>query len=182
MAKPGDPGWGEVIVSAGGGAVGGALLNAAIAARPLSSLRDRTWRLLAGPAMEAAERAALENESGPGIVIERARPDFARLLAGAAVSVSQGGYNTVIDILNAGVRAVIVPFAGSGESEQTMRAGKLAARDLAVVVPESDLSPETLARAVGQAHAMAPANTAIDLSGAATSVRLLAGWLEKRAR
>lgn len=181
-AKPGDPGWGEVVVSAGGGAVGSALLQAAIAARSLSSLKDRTWRLLAGPAMGEAERAALENKSGPGTVIEQTRPDFAALLTAAAVSVSQGGYNTVIDILNAGVRAVIVPFAGSGESEQTMRAGKLAARGLAVVVPESALSAESLARAVGQAHLMAPAPSAIDLSGAATSVRLLAGWLEKPAR
>lgn len=182
QARPGDPGWGEVVVSAGGGAVGGALLHAAVAARALSSLKDRTWRLLAGPAMEAVERAALENESGPGMVIEQARPDFAKLLASAAVSVSQGGYNTVVDILNAGVRAVIVPFAGSGESEQTMRAGKLAARGLAVVVPESDLSPASLARAVGQAHAMTPAPSAIDLSGAATSVGLLTGWLGKRTR
>ncbi len=181
-AKAGDAGWGEVVVSAGGGAVGGALLHAAVAARPFSPLKDRTWRILAGPAMDQAERAALESAGGSGVVIERARPDFARLLAGAAVSVSQGGYNTVTDILNAGVRAVIVPFAGSGETEQTMRADRLAARGLAVVVPESALSPESLARAVGEAHGMAPAQSAIDLSGAATSVRLLAGWLEKRAR
>ncbi len=181
-AGPGDAGWGEVVVSAGGGAVGSALLHAAIAARSRSPLKDRTWRLLVGPAMDKAERAALERAGGSGIVIERARPDFARLLAGAAVSVSQGGYNTVTDILNAGVRAVIVPFAGSGETEQTMRAGRLAARGLAVMLPESDLSPETLARAVGEAHAMAPGPSEIDLSGAATSVRLLAGWLAKRAR
>ncbi len=181
-AKPGDAGWGEVIVSAGGGAVGGALLRTAIAARSLSSLKDRTWRILAGPAMLEAERAALENTGGSGAVIEPARPDFARLLTGAAVSVSQGGYNTVTDILNAGVKAVIVPFAGSGETEQTMRAGKLAERGIGVMLPESDLGPENLACAVGQAHRMAPAQSAIDMSGAATSVRLLAGWLGKRAR
>lgn len=191
-AEPGEAGWGEVVVSAGGGAVGGALLHAAIAARPLSPLKDRTWRILAGPAMAEAERAALDNAGGSGaggsgaggsgIVIERARPDFARLLTGAAVSVSQGGYNTVTDILNAGVRAVIVPFAGQGETEQTMRADKLAARGLAVVVPEAGLSPKTLARAVGRAHGMARAHSEIDMSGAATSVRLLTGWLTARAR
>ena len=41
-------GKGEVIVSAGGGAVGAGLLDAAIRARPLTVLRDRTWRVLAG--------------------------------------------------------------------------------------------------------------------------------------
>lgn len=181
-AKIGDVGWGEVVVSAGGGAVGGALLHAAIAARPLSPLKDRIWRLLTGPSMEAAERAVLESAASPGIVVEQARPNFAQLLAGAAVSVSQGGYNTVIDILNAGVRAVIVPFAGSGETEQTMRTDALAGRGLAVMVKEAALSPESLNRAIAEAHVMARAPSAIDLSGAATSVRLLAGWLEKRAR
>ncbi|MHA1538260.1 MAG: glycosyltransferase family protein [Alphaproteobacteria bacterium] len=181
-ARQGDAGWNEVVVSAGGGAVGGALLRVAIAARPLSSLKDRRWRLLTGSAMAADERRELAKAGGPGVVIEPARPDFARLLSGAAVSVSQGGYNTVTDILNAGVRAVIVPFAGSGETEQTMRAGKLAERGLAVVLPESDLNPENLARTVGQAHDMPPAPSTIDMSGAASSVRLLAGWLAKRAR
>ena len=38
----------EVVVSAGGGAVGAGLLEAAIRAKPLSALRDRTWRVLAG--------------------------------------------------------------------------------------------------------------------------------------
>jgi len=182
IAKPGDPGWDEVVVSAGGGAVGGALLHAAIAARPLSSLKERTWRILTGSAMDEAERDALTKVGGPGTIIERARPDFVRLLKGAAVSVSQGGYNTVTDILNAGVKAVIVPFEGDGETEQTMRAENLAARGAAILLPESDLNPENLARAVGDADQMARDKSAIDLSGAATSVRLLGGWLSKRAR
>lgn len=176
-AGPGDAGWGEVVISAGGGAVGGALLHAAIGARAHSSLNERIWRILIGSAMPKHERAALEKAAGDGIVIEPARPDFAALLAGAAVSVSQGGYNTVIDILNAGVRAVIVPFAGSGETEQTLRAQKLAERGLAITLAEADLSSQSLARAVDDAHAMTLAVPAIDLSGAATSARLLAGWL-----
>ena len=43
-----DAGTDEVLISAGGGAVGQRLLETAIAARALSSLRDRTWRVLAG--------------------------------------------------------------------------------------------------------------------------------------
>jgi predicted glycosyltransferase len=38
-------GRGEVLVSAGGGRVGAALLEVALEARPLSSLRERTWPL-----------------------------------------------------------------------------------------------------------------------------------------
>src|SRR5262249_36494917 len=55
-------GAGEVIVSAGGGAVGAPLLQAALAARPLTPLGDRTWRLLVGANMPAAARAMLASE------------------------------------------------------------------------------------------------------------------------
>ena len=38
----------EVLISAGGGSVGADLYRTALAAKPLSRLRDRTWRLLVG--------------------------------------------------------------------------------------------------------------------------------------
>ena len=53
-------GSGDVVVSAGGGAVGAPLLQAALLARPKTALVDRTWRLLVGANMPEAERAALE--------------------------------------------------------------------------------------------------------------------------
>src|SRR5689334_20330 len=45
----------EVIVSAGGGAVGAALLRTALEARPLTRYRNHPWRLLAGPNLPEAE-------------------------------------------------------------------------------------------------------------------------------
>src|SRR5260221_9532456 len=58
-ADDGIAGGGEVIVSAGGGAVGLALLRAALAARPVSPLAGARWRLIAGPHLPAADYAAL---------------------------------------------------------------------------------------------------------------------------
>jgi len=174
------PAWSGVLVSAGGGAVGRALLETAVAARPRSRLGDRPWHLLAGANLPAAAFEALRQAAGAGVRVERARRDFARLLAGCAVSVSQGGYNTVMDALAADARAVVVPFAGSGETEQTMRAERLAELGLLRLVPESALTPEALAGAVDRAAASPrPSETAVrlDLAGAAASARLLCGWL-----
>jgi predicted glycosyltransferase len=148
---PSDAGKGEVIVSAGGGAVGGPLLRAAIAARPRTSLAHRTWRLLAGANLPAAERAALQ--AGDGIVVETARADFATLLANAALSISQGGYNTVIETLAFADRAVIVPFATERETEQARRAELLARRGMVQLVPERELDGASLAAAVERALA-----------------------------
>ena len=53
-------------------------------------------------------------------VCERVRDDFTTLLRNCAVSVSQAGYNTTLEILDAGARAVLVPFAGGAETEQAL--------------------------------------------------------------
>ncbi|MFI4987398.1 MAG: glycosyltransferase family protein [Alphaproteobacteria bacterium] len=177
----GDPGWGEVVVSAGGGAVGAALLAAAFAAQPLGKLAHCRWRLLAGGNLPEAALAALAAGASERLVVERARPDFGRILANCRISVSQAGYNTVMDIATANARAVLVPFAGLGETEQALRAEKLAARGLAQVVPERGLTPERLASAIDAADAMAPPSFAwLDLTGAETGVRIVTESLSRR--
>ncbi len=138
-------------MSAGGGAVGAPLLHAALLARPKTALADRTWRLLVGANMPASERAALAGS--PGVVIEPARPDFTTLLADATLSISQAGYNTIIETLCCADRAVLVPFGTARETEQADRAALLAERGMVAVVPPGTLSPESLADAVGRALA-----------------------------
>jgi len=81
-------------------------------------------------------------------VVERARNDFTLRLRNCVLSVSQAGYNTVVETLQAGARAVLVPYAGGGESEQTSRARLLAGRGLVQVVEENALAPQALAAAI----------------------------------
>lgn len=163
----------DVIASAGGGAVGADLIRAAMGAahRMDPALR---WCLIAGPNLPQVDFDALAAMQRPGIVLERFRPDFASLLGGARVSVSQAGYNTVCDILRGGCHAVLVPFASGGETEQTQRAERLAALGRADVISESALDPEGLAATI--AHALdrpQPQPLALDMAGAETTARLV---------
>lgn len=174
-------GTGDVIASAGGGAVGMPLLRAAIQARKLTHLRGKHWRVIAGINCSEAdfgELVRLANaEDGDGITVERFRTDFPALIANCELSISQAGYNTLMDVLQAGARAVVVPFAEGGETEQSLRARLLAERGLVEVVPESGLSPQALAVAVDRAaNRPRPALAAADLDGAARSATLVAAW------
>jgi len=180
QAADGVAGRGEVIVSAGGGAVGAGLLEAAILAKPHTALRDRTWRILAGDNLPAAEFHAVAGLAArqDGIVVERSRPDFTTLLANCALSVSQAGYNTLMEIVCTGARAVVVPFARGQETEQTLRASCFARRGLLEMLDEETLTPETLAAAIDLAAGKPrPSPGSINLDGAqrsAASIKQLA--------
>jgi len=154
-ARPADggAGSGEVIVSAGGGAVGAELRGAAIAAKSLTTLRERTWRILAGNNLAEGEYRNLAGSAAgaTGIEIQRSRPDFTTLLANCALSVSQAGYNTLMEVMRAGARSVVVPFARGQETEQALRARCFAERGLLELVDESALAPQTLAAAIDRA-------------------------------
>jgi predicted glycosyltransferase len=168
----------EVLVSAGGGAVGRRLLETALAARSHTLVRGAPWRLLAGVSASDADFCALARAADEGVVVERSRDDFQALLATAALSISQAGYNTVAEILQARVRSVLVPFAAGDEAEQTMRARLLAERGAAVMLEERALDPQSLADAVNRAaRAPQPPAGLVNLDGARRSAELLKQWL-----
>ncbi|HWD60444.1 MAG TPA: glycosyltransferase [Stellaceae bacterium] len=164
---------GEVLVSVGGGAAGRALVLAALAARRQGCFAERGWRILAGASVGDGELAALRAAAPPGVALERFRTDFAALLRDCHVSVSQAGYNTVLDLLAARVPAVLVPFAAERETEQTIRAEHLASRGAAVLLRESELAPASLAAAIETAAARDPAPLALDVDGARRSAVLI---------
>lgn len=181
VSGPEKPGDGEVVVSAGGGAVGARLLDCAIRARSLSLLRDRTWRILVGVNADRAEfdrLAHLAKDLGAGrVIVESARADFTELLQNCAVSVSQAGYNTVMEVLQSRARAVVVPFAGGSESEQTLRAAILAERGMIEMVDEAALEPSVLSAAIDRAAQRRKAAVqSVDLGGARRSARLVSEW------
>jgi len=174
-AEASDAGAGEVIVSAGGGAVGAPLLFAALQARPMTPLAASTWRFLAGPNLAEADYARLAATANAGTIVERFRTDFVQRLRNAALSISQAGYNTTMDILASGVRAVVVPYETAGETEQRLRAEILAQRGLLTLVPAAVMSPARLAEAIAAAATAPHISVPADMSGATKTARLVRG-------
>ncbi|MBY5621459.1 glycosyltransferase family protein [Rhizobium leguminosarum] len=142
----------DIIASAGGGAVGAALIGAAKEAATLLPDNLR-WLLVAGPNLPEADFAALAEDAAANVTLVRFRKDFPSLLRGAKVSISQAGYNTVGDLLRTECRAILIPFVAGGETEQTVRAERLQALGLADILPENGLTSGHVKEAVEKALA-----------------------------
>lgn len=176
---PHNLGKGEVLVSAGGGNVGGDIFAAALKAAKADP--QRVWRLLVGGSDPAARIAAIAQAAPPNARVEPARPDFRQMLHHAAASISMAGYNTALDLLQTGAPAVLVPFDAGGEVEQGLRAGALARLPGISVVPSGDLSADRLLAALQQVidgPRRTPRRDGLD--GAVETVRIVQRLLEQR--
>jgi len=171
----------DVVVSAGGGAAGARLMRSALAALSLSKLKAARWGFVTGPNLPPGAVAELDAGLPANAAMVVQRNDFRALLAHAEMSISQAGYNTAADVLDAGCRSVMVPFAEGGETEQSRRAAALGERGLVEVVQESDLSPEALARAIDRAvERPRPGRAGLRLDGAESTAGLLLEALQAR--
>lgn len=140
----------EVIVSTGGGYT---KLNtepvyiASIAARKHSRLKDNPWVLKVNKDcpedvfQEICERAYKEDPNG-GITVERNGADFRDRLHNAALSISEGGYNTMAESVISNIPSVVVPrtHSASNNLEQLKRALQFDIRGLVKLGLREDIS------------------------------------------
>ena len=169
----------EVLVSAGGGKAGERLYLAAAEASALSMHPDIVWRILAGTSPDTNLVTRLRQMGAETMTVESNRADFRALLSGCRLSVSQAGYNSVVDILASGAPALLVPFAGEGgETEQPARAQHLQAIQRAQVLPEANLDGPTLAVATDSLLAQSPESfMPVACNGAERSAKALNAYL-----
>ncbi|WP_159952503.1 glycosyltransferase [Rhizobium sp. 18065] len=171
----------DIVVSAGGGAVGAGLIQAALdASTELTDLGR--WCIIAGPNLPQPDFERLAAQAPDHVQLVRFRTDFRSLLTTARLSISQAGYNTVCDLQQAGCRSVLVPFASGGETEQTARAERLERMGLAIVLAEHSLSGNTMVSAINRALdlGLLPDVPVLQLDGANRTAELLRDLLNKR--
>jgi predicted glycosyltransferase len=138
-----------LLVSAGGGIDGFALLDAVIGAIRLRPLLIPAV-LVTGPMMPADQVDRLRSAAaGLDVRVERFRADMAELLAGAQAVVSMAGYCTVAEVLASGTPALLVPRAFPRE-EQLNRARRLAAAGRVDMLDPRAAGPAELRHAIGR--------------------------------
>jgi predicted glycosyltransferase len=168
----------RLVVSSGGGMVGEPLVRAAVEVhRDLFIRTGLRTTVVAGPFLPEPVWAWLREQAthSPVLAVVRRVDDLAGEIARSALSLSQGGYNTTMDLLRAGTPAVVAPFADGGENEQTVRTSRLAELGVLRMVPAAALGDrERLLAALVAAAAAQPAPVRLDLSGAERTARILA--------
>jgi predicted glycosyltransferase len=162
-APPARPRGEHIVVSAGGGLVGEPLLRAAAEAQPATGV---PMRLIAGPLLPEAAWRRLGALGRPGLELRRSVADLGVELGAARASVSQGGYNTALEVIRSGVPGLIVPYGTPEEDEQTRRAERLERLGAVRVLPGERLGSATLAAAVRRLLAFEPRPASVDLDGA----------------
>lgn len=166
----------RILVSAGGGTAGEPLIRMAVEAlshferNPQIEMKviagpffpDEAWNTLRALAREKPQITAVKN-------VPNLRDEF----YGAALSISQAGYNTCLDIVRARVPALVVPAAKGNENEQWKRAQRLQKLGAARVLDQNDLNPAQLAAAIRESMNAPVAKPQLDLNGAERSAGIV---------
>jgi predicted glycosyltransferase len=165
----------KIVVSQGGGEIGKTLLRAAIRTAPL--LPNYHFLVVTSSRASASEIAELQIlVSSPNVQVVSFLNNFQENLQSAALSISLGGDNTLMDVISTRTPALAYPYAGN--SEQGLRIQKLAGKGFVLPLTETDLAPERLSIKIRETINQTYPQQAIAINGAAEISRRISAILE----
>lgn len=172
-----------ILVSIGGGRVGYELLVSAIEASELiQAALPHRMLIFGGPYLPADQFLQLKALAADKshIILRQYTTQFLAYLRQADLSISMAGYNTCMDILSTGVRAIVWPFTGGDNNEQTLRANKLEQLGLISVIGPDELQPLRLAEKIAQQLRIEPTPATLDIRGVEKTAAFLTDLLQEK--
>lgn len=176
----------EVLVTSGGGITLDSVImfKQAIAAKKLSSLKDRLWRILIPhccPENIFQEISYLAQTQYPDgrTLVEHNRKDFPELLANAAFVICHGG-NTIIEAVSANIALLAIPRELSDNNrEQQIRARAFYNKGLIELATIAEISnPLNLAKKIDSRLKLPQSYYSIQKEGAAlVTEKITQDWM-----
>jgi len=166
----------SIIVSIGGGRFGHELAEAVIDVAPaLLEKIPHAITLSTGPFCPQNISAQLKRKAGnlPNLTIVDFIPDLHIRLQSASLSISMGGYNTTMDVLASGVRAMMMSCVNNGGMDQKKRLNKLAQMGIIELIKPEDLQPDRLLKNILENLNKNQPRTQIDLNGVEKTTAIL---------
>jgi predicted glycosyltransferase len=166
-----------IVVSAGGGRSGYALLSRMLDAYHLMDNPQRIRiEMFAGPFRDPAEFEKLTAASVDGIRVRHFTNRFMDYLSAADLSVSLAGYNTCMNLLAARVPALVFPY--SKQREQPLRVEKIKHFIPMKILRDKDIEPAQLSRYIQKMllESRPPGAVSVNLDGAEQTAIYLKKW------
>jgi predicted glycosyltransferase len=176
----------SIVVSIGGGRVGIELIECAIeAGRLIAEELPHELLIFTGPYLPETEYQQLQARimGRSNVKLQRYTTEFTSYLRKAGLSISMAGYNTCLNILTTGVPAIVYPFMGNNNREQTIRADKLSELGIVEVIYPHELTPQLLAGKIRPALSkprQAMRAPALELNGVANTSEALIELVSNR--
>jgi predicted glycosyltransferase len=169
-----------VVVTAGGGVDGGALMEAYLLALRDGGVPEVASLLVTGPTLppERLARYADLAATLPRVTVLPFTTDLMSYLNAADLIISLGGYNAACEVVSLGKRAIIVPRR-PGDHEQLIRAERFAELGLWRMLDPRRLTPQLLARAMRLALAGPPPSATLDFGGLERAGAILTALLAR---
>jgi predicted glycosyltransferase len=165
-----------ILVSVGGGRFGHELIDCVIESADI--LKDKIphqIQIFTGPfspdnKVEAWQKLTVNKNN---INLSRYTRNLLSYMQKADLSISMSGYNTTLNVMTTGVRAMILPFKGNDDQEQRIRASKLNSLGVVKMLDESDLQPEIFAQKVIDYLAVEPNQIKFNADGVENTAALI---------
>jgi predicted glycosyltransferase len=165
-----------ILVSIGGGRFGHELLDSVIEAAPILEQRiPHQIQMFTGPFFPDQRFAELTARADQcsNLRVDRFTPNLLTYMGKAELSISMSGYNTTMNILTTGVRALLLAFTGNDDQEQLLRSQKLADMGIVDVLQPEELVGDRFAEKVIACLQKRPNRIQFDFSGVEKTASLL---------
>ena len=145
------------------------------AAALLEGMIPHRFCIFAGPFIpdEVYEHLQCMGHEARNVEIQRYSPGLLAYLNRADLSISMGGYNTIMNLLATGIRSLVYPYTSNNDQEQHIRARKLESLGIVELLHPDMLAPPLLASRIGGMLAKTPTRLKVDMNGAANTARIL---------
>jgi predicted glycosyltransferase len=165
-----------ILATVGGGRFGHELLNAVVDAAPILEVALPHYiQVFTGPFFPEDQFVELQSKAMKrhNLKVDRFTPNLLPYMQKADLSISMSGYNTTMNVLTTGTRAMLLAFTGNDDQEQRIRSEKLARLGVVDTIQPHELEPYQFAKKTIACLQKQPTPLQFDFNGVAKTAELL---------